>query len=313
MNKASIQKFADIHKHHFFVVAGAAKSGTSSLYSYLNQHPQIGMSAMKEARYLTYLGKQQQYRGYGKRGQYLMNIYDARMPKTMDEYLALFDFGGQFFAYGECSPAYLYISEAAQNIYKFNKGTKIIIILRNPVERAYSSYLHMRRENAESGSFYSALLRESERIEENSGLPWRYVAMGQYGSQLKRFKDVFDESAVKVFLYDELKSNAEVVMSDLFEFIGVDASFSPNLSVWDNVSGIPRNYSVYKAFKKVESFFSGRPYGDRISRAAARHSKDMLDRPSIDKPCRDFLIEHLADEVQALSEILGKDLSHWLK
>lgn len=147
--------------HPHFIIIDAAKSGTTSVLAYCAQHPGIFVSPLKEARFLAYDGKLPQYQGYGPQGPELMRSYDETLPTTWEAYQSLFEHARPDQKSGEASPAYLYLEQAPLNIQNRTPKAKLIAVLRNPVDRAFSSYLHLRRDNSEGVSFQEALELES--------------------------------------------------------------------------------------------------------------------------------------------------------
>lgn len=295
-----------------FIIVGAAKSGTTSLYNYLNQHPQVCMSSMKEARYLAYFGNEQNYKGYGKNGNRIMQSYDSSMPKSMRDYLNLFSKEKANQIKGDCSPAYLYLPQTAEKISELIPNVKIIMILRNPIERAYSSYLHMRRENAEIKSFIQALREEKKRIQDNAGLPWRYVDMGKYNEQISRYKSYFKSENIKIVLYDDLKNNPQQFIKDIYRFLSIDSEFKPDMRRKDNVSGIPKNYFLYNLISKINYKINSLSGFDNLKRKFDFLEKKLLSKPSMNFEEKAFLNDALKKDIRALSLNLKRDLNSWL-
>jgi hypothetical protein len=305
----------DIPRAPDFVVIGAAKSGTTSIYQYLLQHPGIAMARLKEARYLGYQGALPAYRGYGRRGQLLMRRNASSMPKDAKAYQKLFSHASAGQRTGESSPAYLYEPFAGRNMYSTAPKVRLIAILRNPLERAYSSYLHMRREDAEPLNFLDALRQEKHRIRNNAGLPWRYISLGRYAEQLRRYYDVFPQHQLLVIVYEELRADPIGVCQQIFRHIGVDDQFRPNVTRAYNVSGEPRHPFLYSIL------FLRNPVSRRFlrSRWLFRHSaplfgleRKMLMRPQMDESSRSFLISELRDDICDLEGMLKRDLGFWL-
>ena len=199
-----------------FLIVGAAKSGTTALYGSLSKHPQVFFPEIKEPSFFV-----------------AENVRD-RIPTWVDslaEYESLFSGSETFAARGEASVLYLYFfNTAIPNILNYlGSKTKIIICLRNPVDRAYSAYFDSQRfDSMENLPFEQALNQEKARISDNRFSPMtHYKAMGCYSSMVSAYKDVFSE--VKVILFEDLVVQGAVVMNDLCEFLGV----APNQSSVD--------------------------------------------------------------------------------
>ena len=117
---------------------------------------------------------------------------------------------------------------------------KLIAIVRNPVERAYSAFLHLLRDRREPLSdFDHALREEDERVQGNWEHIWHYRRMGLYASQLERYYRLFHRDQIRVYLYDALRQDPLSVIADMFGFLGVDATFVPDTSVRHNEPVLP--------------------------------------------------------------------------
>jgi hypothetical protein len=201
-----------------FLIIGAAKSGTTALYRYLYDHPEIYMSERKELHYFSYPETSKLTKG--------PHTYKRLSVSTLDEYMTFFDGARDEIAIGEASPSYLYLPGTAERIKNLLPEVKIIAILRNPVERAFSAYMHARRDGWEPlGEFASALEEEEMRISDHWDIIWHYKHMGFYHEQLTRFFALFSSWQIKVFLYDDLILNAPAFFNELFQFLNVTDSF----------------------------------------------------------------------------------------
>jgi Sulfotransferase family len=167
-----------------FLIIGAAKSGTTSLYHYLNQHPQIYMSPEKEPEFFALEGRKLDFDGPD--GKEVINRRIQRnRPTNIEEYRALFEGVSGETAIGEASPWYLYSVQAPSRISYYIPGVKLIAVLRNPVERAYSLFLYLRLRGQEPLSDFSqALQAEEVRKRDNWEWWWYYKDVGFYHAQL---------------------------------------------------------------------------------------------------------------------------------
>lgn len=214
-----------------FIILGAAKAGTTAVYHYLGQHPQIGMSRIKETNFFALMDDPLDFRGPGDRD------YITRFSvTTWDGYRDQFQACGAT-AVGEASPLYLYSPEVPARLREHVPDARLIAILRNPVDRAYSAFLHLIRDGRETETdFASALRREEERIADRWEHIWHYRRMGLYHEQLRRYYDTFDRGQIKVFLYYDLRTDPAGVLRDICRFVGVDDTFTPDVSVRHNVA-----------------------------------------------------------------------------
>ncbi len=177
-----------------FLIVGAAKSGTTALYHYLSQHPEIYMSPLKEPKFITSNFLKFPFQGPGD------NEVEKMIVKSFDRYCDLFKGVKNEKAIGEASADNLYYYEQAIfYIKKYIGNPKIIIILRNPIERAYSAYLHLVRDERETLSFKEALAEEEKRRKQNWEFIWFYKNVGFYFNQVKAYLENFTQ--VKVYFY----------------------------------------------------------------------------------------------------------------
>lgn len=295
-----------------FLVIGAAKAGTGSLYQYIKQHPQIYMSPVKEPRFFAFEGETPNFSG--PRDQKVHSVVS-----DIGSYTRLFQGVTTELAAGEASHAYLYYSEkAAHRIHHYVPDVKLIAILRNPIERAYSSFLFLHRQGREPHLDFMQAFRESqERLQKNWAPLWHYQQMGFYAKQLKPYFELFDQSQLKVYLYEDLTHDSAKLLEDLFIFLGVDSSFSPHASVEFNKSGIPKNKLIHKAFDQRSpwmKFMNKSPY---IPKSFYGSLMDIyntnLERPEIQDQVREYLIEIYRDDILNLQNLIGRDLSSWLE
>ncbi len=294
-----------------FIIIGAAKSGTTSLASYLSQHPDVFIPRLKEARFLAYEGEIPAYRGFGKLGDRLMDANRSSLPTSWEAYRKLFEGMTANQVGGEASPAYLYLAGTAERIRARLPDARLVAILRNPIDRAYSSFLHMRGEDAEIGSFEEALAREDDRIAQQAGLPWRYVDMGYYGAQLARYYRVFDRSQIHICFYEELRDDPAKLLADLCTFLRIDPAFGFDVSEKRNVSGIPRNRRLYEALKQTAQHPIVRGVRSLVPTSALRAARSglsarLLDKPPLAPHVRRQLQASFLHDVRLLENLTGK-------
>ena len=260
-----------------FLIIGAAKAGTTSLYEYLKQHPQIWMSPVKETNFFALEGETLDFHGPGDQDW----ISSFSITK-IEEYLNLFQGAENAVAIGEASPLYLYSPKAPKRIRQYIPNTKLIAILRNPVERAYSQFLMFVRDGREPlGDFAEAIEQEENRVLNNWEWAWQYLGVGFYYTQLQRYFDTFAPSQIRVYLFDEFKTNPASILQDMFQFLGVDNSFIPDMSIKHNVS------------------------------LNAKDSKSAASTLSLQVQRR--LVEVYQKDLLMLQELLQRDLSKWLE
>ncbi|MEM8677491.1 MAG: sulfotransferase [Cyanobacteria bacterium P01_G01_bin.67] len=214
-------------KPNFFIV-GQPKSGTTALHGFLQQHPEIFMSSIKEPHFFCSDFHLESDQHHGKR-----LFFDFREESP---YLQLFARAKTELAAGEATVNYLYSRVAAEKIHNFNPDAKIIILLREPAQYLYSLHSHYAKFTEESElDFATALALEAERQQGKHPSPrvmapsfLFYSERVKYYQQVKRYYDRFPTEQIKVIIYEEFKADNEGIYREILEFLGVDNSFTPN-------------------------------------------------------------------------------------
>jgi hypothetical protein len=290
------------------LIIGAPRSGTTSLYNYLQQHPQVLMSALKETRFFAYEGQAVDYQGPAD--EYAYNRDTVTDPEA---YRQLFADRAPGQITGEASPVYLYRGgRAAERIQHHVPDAKLIAIFRNPVERAYSDFLNMVRLGWEPlRDFGRALAEEEQRIAARWSPYYHYQAKGFYAEQLQPYLKRFDRAQMRFYLHEELRQDAASLMEDLFTFVGVDHRMSVDTTARHNRSGLPRNAALHRLLTH--------PTTERVMRGPLRAVRTTLrdwntapDKPPMSPAIRAELQETYRDDIRRLQDILGRDLSPWL-
>ena len=294
-----------------FLIIGAAKAGTTSLYHYLKQHPQIYMSPIKEPKFFAFEGEKLEFRGPNDRE------INRRAITNIDTYRTLFKKASNESAIGEASNLYLYNLKAPGRIRHYVPRVRLVAILRNPVDRAYSNFLYMHRRQLEPLPDFIQVLREEEtRIHNNWSPIWHYKQRGFYYIQLQRYFDLFDPIQIKVCLYEDLNTNPINLIQSICQFLGVDETFTPNVSTKHNISGLPRIKFLHyfsrksKPIKSIVKQFLPVNLRDRIS----TYLRDMYSvKPPLPWEVRQQLIKEYREDILKLQELIQRDLSGWLE
>ncbi len=298
-----------------FLVIGAAKSGTISLYHYLGQHPEIFMCPVNECNFfaLERADWTSQYRGPVDR-YYL----DRHCIKTLEAYRDLFSGAASGQVVGESSPLYLFSETAPACIHHHNSSAKIIAILRQPADRAFSNYEDLRRGGIEPiPDFREAIRAESIRHEQGWG-PWPfwyYTEMGFFARQLQNYLNYFDPGQIFIRLYEDLQKDAVGLMRELYEFIGVDGSFVPDVSTRHNLGGVPRHDWLQQLIHRPNA---AKHWVKKVVPGLLRHrlrdriSEWNTDKKRLDPDFRVELNQMYRKDILALEGLIGRDLSHWL-
>ena len=290
-------------KPNFFIV-DAAKCGTTSMWAYLRQHPDIFMPDMKEPHFFS--------------TDVNFPIILNERTRSNKEYFRLFHKVKQEKVIGEASPSYLYSKVAAKNINQFNPESRIIIMLRNPVDAICSMFL-MRVRNGREHYFdlETALSNETKLDISNSTDQISYYRdRVQYSQQITRFTNVFNKEKIHFIIFDDLKENPNIVIQKVFEFLQVDSSFLPDLKI-RNAAHPVRNLYLRRIFK-FHPYLDKLNFYTRKSRvrqfigdfiASNIEGKNKLE-PVIREETRNRLKIELKPEVEKLSKLLNRDLSH---
>ena len=295
-----------------FLIIGAAKSGTTSLYRYLEQHPQVYVKA-KEPGFFAYEGQEVHLAGPEDQAR-----FDKRVITDRTQYEALFDGITTETAFGEASVAYLTIEGTAERIRQYVPDVRLIAILRNPVDRAFSSYLHMRRDGRESlPTFAAALQAEDARIQAGWDTIWHYTRLGCYYEQLRRYYSLFPPDQIAVFLFEDFQADPVQVSQSIFRFLHIDDAFIPDTSLKYNVSGTPRRRWVHNFVSQPNSLKGAiRPL---VPLALRRQMGTRLrtwnldkEKPAISAETRRQLQALYREDISRLQALIDRDLSGWL-
>lgn len=210
-----------------FVVIGSSRSGTTSLYHHLKEHPQVYVTPVLEPRFFAFEGDDLDYRGPGD------HLLKERVVTTAADYVALFDDVVAETAVGEISPAYLSSASAPYRIRHYAPNAKIIAILRNPVDRAISSFRLEQLNGFETApSLAAALDLEADRTRANWSYVWRYGYRGMYYTHLRRYFDLFSRDRIKVLRHEDWDDDDGVtLLREVFGFLGVDDRVVPERAV----------------------------------------------------------------------------------
>lgn len=295
-----------------FIIIGAPRSGTTSLYHYLRQHPEIAMSRIKESNYFSYLAAQVEK-------EYQIEPVSGWDVTTRPAYESLFAVNAQTRAIGEATPFYLYVPGVPRQIYLQIPNVKLILILRNPVDRAYSAYLKNRREGVETRSFEDAIRQELHDPGMVVKSEYYYVRAGFYSQHIARYLEYFKKSCLKIVFQDDLLRAPQTLLSDLFLFLGVDPSFVPDTSVRFNEALPPlimkksSNRIWLKTLsRRIRSYMPQSLYFSLLNFKYAVN-RSIRSYPDLSKDTRALLRSLYEKDIQALQTFTGRDLSSWLE
>ncbi|MEM8501894.1 MAG: sulfotransferase [Cyanobacteria bacterium P01_D01_bin.1] len=293
-----------------FLIFGVQKAGTTSIYSYLQQHPQVFMSPRKETEFL---GRDQMQPTDNKT---LLTPGGRKQIATIEDYQALFEGVTNEIAIGEASPNYLFLHErAVPAIQKHVPKAKLIAILRNPVERAYSDYLmHVREVVGNQKPL-------AEQVKQSADSSFTLLK-GRYFAGIKHFLKAFGPQQVKICLYEELRQDAAALMADLYSFIGVDAEFAVDAGQRQQKASVPKNQSINQLLRTNNPVRSAvgtllrtvMPEEIRQqlrSRLIAANSAGKEAMPLAESD-RQLLKDYYREDILRLQGLIDRDLSAWL-
>jgi len=295
-----------------FLILGAAKCGTTSLYYYLKQHPQVCMADPKEPRFFE-MEYAQGMESYWQ--TYFASVWEGQP------------------AIGEAAPRNLYLPYVGPRIKAEIPDAKLIVILRNPIERAFSHWWMTYSLGVEKLSFDEAMvanweqLRDGVNFEGEAGEAlWReaihwggayrtvkyrwYLDMGYYAQQLERYLGLFDQSQIKILFTADLRKRTQAVLDEVCAFLGVETGFT-QVDTTHQMVGLPQNAVPLLRLAQLTRthYLIPQSFRAKIVALFNRYSR----KPQMNAVTRVWLIEHYAPHNRALERLTGRDLSHWNK
>jgi hypothetical protein len=308
-----------------FFIVGAPKAGTTSLYHYLDQHPEIYMSPMKEPchfsteirpRFFSDKLREQVEQELAGLGRYLAGpVLEKRaggIVENWDDYLRLFAAANGHKVAGEASVCYLWSVSAPKNIHARVPAAKILMFLRNPADRAFSQYVH----GVSAGWIHQSLRAHIEanlrNRDQRFGMDFPFLEMGLYYAQVKRYRDLFPAANLYIGFYEDYRDRPQDTLADVLRFLEVDDTFQPDMSARHLEVGMPRSTGASHVLKSTGLWQRARrlcppqllPLARRL---AHRPRKEVRLNPRD----RAFLTGYYREDVGKLAALLNRDLSHW--
>jgi len=297
-----------------FIIVGAAKSGTTSVHEYLNEHPGVFMSSPKETDFFAHQASDGRERFTWGGVQW----DPAARIDTAEKYTALFAMARQGQICGEASPSYLFNARVPGLVRDWNPSTRIVMLLRDPAERAWSDFLHNLRDGTEPlppERFMDAFHDGARRVEAGWIEHADYEIKGRYGSQLEQWLRFFPREQVGVFFYDDLRSDPRAFMAALLAFIGADASFVPDVTQRYNITGVPKRRWLHRfivhanPLKRLLRALVPKHLRRRLRLRVMQMNLDAP--PPLPDDVRRQLAAHYLAETAKLEVLTGRDLSAW--
>lgn len=295
-----------------FIIIGSTKCASSSLHFYLNQHPQICMSNIKET-----------------------GFFSLRYAKGLDFYQQYFNEATNEKAIGETTPTYCFLPYVAERIYKHFPNIKLVLCLRNPVDRAFSSW-HMKTGLAEETMSFKDSMDISFKMQdytrttlagpagENYWIdnqknfnakdelrPRTYIIAGEYAKIIKLYLNYFNRDQIKIIFFDDLKYKQNETLTDLYNFLEVDNTY--NLDVKE-----PVNYQIDRKLNKIAYKILGRKGGRTLIDLIPKSLKNPLRKTLKAKTTatlttdeRIYFWKMFKDDISELENILNVNLDRW--
>jgi hypothetical protein len=296
-----------------FFIIGAPKAGSTALHAALAQHPDLYLSPVKEPKFFLHDGRPWRPRGPG-------DAHSAReWIWTEEHYRDLFAGADPHQLRGESTPFYLWSKDAHRRLAATVPAAKLIAVVRDPVDRAYSNWTHLWCDGLEpEKDFRIACDLEPIRIAEGWAPFWRYLELGRYGEQLEHLYTCFDRSQVHVLRYRQLVDEPRQTLDAICEFLGVpggqvDRIGSSNVSTW--VPDSPLNTVLRRTIRAGAHLGQFAP--PQMWRAVERPLRRALHRGHRNRPepstdVRMELVSRYADDIALLSRLTGEEYPDWL-
>lgn len=278
-----------------FIIIGAGKCGTTSLHDYLNQHPDIYICPKKETFFFIDDKARENSRKWGS-------------VTTLQEYIDLFAEAPESAILGEISTNYYACPESAELIKRTIPDVKIIAILRDPSERAFSSYQMFIRNGHERRSFAEVITAKTQ-----------HITRGFYYQELLPFFQIFPAQQIKILLFDDLIKDQTKFLQDLFEFVGVRQDFLPDVSKRGREGGVPQNHWLHRLLTKknllrtsIASLLKLIFPLEKRQQLREKLLRHNIAKNKLDPALRAQLIDLYRDDIIQLQIMINRDLSAWL-
>ena len=287
-------------KPNFFLV-GVPKAGTTALYHQLRHHPDIYMPEVKEPHY------------------FMEWVRPGRGPITRAEYEALFIDAGSARAVGEATPDYFHWPDSPRRIAGYDPEARIVVSLRQPVQRSYSHYKMMRNDTRSSfRDFNKATQQAIIALKAGKVAPFGSgYRHSFYAEALKRWYDLFQKERVLVLIYEEYLADPETTLENLYAFLGVDPSFKPGniRTIYNKGMGVPRIQPVQSLLYQNMVFkrWVRRLVPESLRARGKKAIETLNHRPEIPLSNEQVqrLTAHFMDDIRATERMLGRDLKLW--
>jgi hypothetical protein len=307
-----------------FMIVGAARSATTTLFYHLDQHPDISMSLVKEPHFFSSYSNHPNYTQLNKI-EVEPFIYD-QYSYSLPHYSSLYKYNNAFQIIGEASTSYLYLYhntiDTICTLYgQLSRQVKIIIILRNPADRAWSHYMFHVRNGREPLAFEDAVSPEGikNRMDQGVSYNWDYLGFGCYYEQVKAYKNAFDN--VLILIMEDFIKDPVGTLTSVMRFIGVSPRMPVSMAGIYNVSGKPKNrlsafisQAIYQQSALGMALKRSLPLSliNKLKYFRYKASDLLIDKEIISDKQRIFLTSYYRTDINNLSRLLNRNLDHWL-
>jgi len=296
-----------------FLVAGVPKAGTTALHAALSRHPGIYMSPIKEPKFFLTDGPPPAKGGPGDALTYREHVWER------DRYEALFEAAPPGALRGEATPLYLYDPAALRRIQAQLPDAKLIVIIRDPVERAHSNWTHLWSAGLEpEGDFLRACADEPRRIAAGWASFWHYTGLSRYGEQLQRAFEIFPRERILVLRYRSLIDDPAAALDRICGFLGAATGVISEIPR-ENVTAHPEHTVAHRAValgmrasNTVGRFLPGTAATAATHRLERFLQRGRRERQPLSWDQRQELLPRFEEDVRLLQNLLGEDFSDWL-
>ncbi|MGS2738021.1 sulfotransferase family protein [Sinomicrobium sp. M5D2P17] len=288
-----------------FIIIGAAKCGTTSLANYLAQHSKVFLPEIKECRFFS--GMTPNFQGPGD------DFTNYGITRTLEDYSKLFPKAEKGQVFCDASVDYLYYYENTiqkiKELYPKDRLPKLIIMLRNPVNRAFSMYSHLRRDLREKGSFIEAIEAEKEREEANWEWVWQHTKVSSYYKQVKYYYENYSPDKIKVVILEHLVKDMESGINDIQEFLELPMERLDTEKRY-NETGDSKSKWMQKLITNRNPLFVR--LKQFIPKGVSAYIKSKNLKPiKITPEEYDFFKSRFKEDVELLEGLINLDLSVW--